>query len=52
MVTIAIMIILVMVSSSNDSVDIYIGVCMYESEFSLSRQGGGKPSNSDQSRGY
>lgn len=47
MVIMAVVIILVMVGGGGDGVDIYVGVCAYELEFLLSRQGGGKLSNSD-----
>ena len=47
MVTVAVVIILIMVGSSGDGIDMCIGICMYELEFLLSRQGGGKPNNSD-----
>lgn len=47
MVAMAVVIILVMVGGSGNGVDMCIGVCIYESEFLLSRQGGGKLSNSD-----
>lgn len=47
MVAVAVVIILIMVGSGSNGVNMCVGVCVYESEFLLSRQGNGKPSNSD-----